>query len=244
MAAPPGKTAMSGSCGSTGLARLCGLIVALVLLLTLAFLIAAACGFTDETWLRDRLLALTTAPAGRPLAAATIGLLLAADLVLPVPSSVLMTLSGYLCGAPVGGAVNFLGAMASACLGFWTCRRFGRRAFRRFIDEGEVPRVERFIETWGAWGILLSRSVPMLTEVVSCVAGLGSMTWRRFLILCIAGTLPISYVYAHAGARSQGDPSLAWPLLLAFGLPAAGFAVLLLLRRGLASRDPDGNRTR
>ena len=48
----------------------------------------------------------------------------------------------------------------------------------------------------------LSRSVPMLTEIVSCAAGLARIPFRVFLALSVAGTLPLCAVYAWAGNRS------------------------------------------
>lgn len=208
-----------------------GVVLTLTTLLTASFLVAEALGWTDERLFRDALLDLAAREHGRALAAAAVALLLAADLLLPVPSSVLMTLAGFVCGTIGGGLASFAGAMASAWLGFFACRKFGQPAFLRLIGDRDAEPLRRFMDRYGAWAILLSRPVPMLTEITSCVAGLTGMRPRRFTALAIAGTLPICFVYAWAGAEARGDASLAWPLFIGLVLPALGFLVLQIAER-------------
>jgi len=209
-----------------GTLALLGITLSLVTLLTASFLIAESLGYTEEPLFREWLLAIADRDAGRAAAAGAITALLAADLVLPVPSSVLMMLAGYVCGAALGAAASFVGAMLSAWIGFFACRRFGRGAFRRLVGDRDLAAIERFVDRYGAWAILLSRPVPMLTEVTSCIAGLSGMPPRRFSGLAAAGTLPICAVYAWAGAEASGDASLVWPIVIALAIPAAGFAVI------------------
>ena len=152
-------------------------------------------------------------------------LLLTADLVLPIPSSIVMTLSGAFLGCLAGTAASFIGAMGSALLAFGLCRRYGQRAFEHMIAPPDAARIERFFQRHGAWGILLSRSVPMLTEVVSCMAGLSRLPWPHFVLLSAAGTLPVCLVYAWAGSHGA-HTGTGWALLIAFALPALALAIL------------------
>ncbi len=204
--------------------RVVAIVVGMVAALSLMFVAAESAGWMDPGRVRNLLETVRTAPAGRLAVAGVIGGLLAGDLVLPVPSSVLMTLAGAFLGTAGGTAVSFAGSMASALIGFAVCRRFGHAAFRRFAGEADADRVARFLREYGVWGILLSRSVPMLTEVVSCVAGLSDLPFRTFATLAAAGTLPLCVVYAWAGARTSDPTGLGWAVLVAFILPAAGFA--------------------
>jgi len=212
--------------------RLLQLAGALFCVMTLLFLAAEAMGWLEESRLAAWVDGVRGSPAGRIWAGLLLGTLLASDLVLPLPSSVLMTLCGATCGFAGGFAVATAGAMVGAWLGFGLCRRYGRPAFRRLIDDqpGEVERVGCWLETYGAWGIVLSRSVPMLTEVVSCLCGLGELSWRRFTLLAALGTLPVCAVYAYAGSRGlQVGSGLA--LLVALVLPGLGFILLHRIRR-------------
>ncbi|HSR51821.1 MAG TPA: TonB-dependent receptor [Acidobacteriota bacterium] len=195
---------------------------------SLTFLLFQAGGWMDEDnlarWLRDGLKERGLEAVTGPL----IALLLLVDLALPVPSSVVMTLAGFFQGMWLGFLFNFIGAMGAALAGFWICRRYGHRGFQAVIGSQESARVEEFFQRYGAWAIVLSRSVPMLTEVVSCLAGLSQMSYRRFTALTTLGTLPLCLVYAWAGETAGGRVPLFWLVLLCFVLPAVGYAAFRL----------------
>jgi len=201
------------------------LIFSLFTLFSLLFIFAEQAGWTDEQWLHAALTDLRASPGGLATAGGVVFLLLFGDLVLPVPSSVVMLLAGTFFGVVGGTALTFTASFAGNALGYGLCRRFGRRAFDRLVGSDDLPRIAAFMQRSAPWAILLSRSVPMLTEVVSCLAGLTAYPARRFLFLNAAGTLLVCLVYAWAGSL-PGEPGLHWPLLIAFGLPAAGYAVL------------------
>lgn len=205
-----------------------GVVIGLVAVFSLAFVLAEQAGLEDvqtwRTWLQ--------APGGQAGVAGVVFVALVVDLVLPVPSSVVMTVSGGLLGVVVGTVVNTLGGMGAAWLGWGLARGLGRGPYLRWIG-AEQPEVERWFSRWGPWAIVLSRAVPMLTEIISCLAGLNGVSFLRFTLLSLAGTVPVAAVYAWAGA--SGATSLWVPLLVAFGLPAAGYGVVALVRR--RSRD-------
>lgn len=209
---------------------LIGIVTGLFLVFTLMFAWAESRGLIEPGYVQGLFESVRQNPGGLVLVALLVAGLLAADLFLPVPSSVVMTLAGLFLGTAIGAMVSFAGAMASALIGFGLCRRFGQKAFTRMIGDKDTARIARLLDSYGMWAILLSRSVPMLTEVMSCVAGLGSVPPRRFLAVSAAGTLPICLVYAWAGAAS-GDPSgVRWAVLLAFVIPAAGFVAVRLFK--------------
>ncbi|MEI6970440.1 MAG: VTT domain-containing protein [bacterium] len=209
-----------------------GIAVSLIVAFSLTFVLAEAFGLTDQRLVTAWFESMRGGHGGSWFIALVIFGLLSGDLILPIPSSVVMTLSGYMLGFPAGAAVTFAGAMASAMLGFGLCRVFGRKAFVRLVGAKDESRIERFMSRYGEWGIILSRSVPMLTEVVSCLAGLSEIGFLRFVLLSACGALPICVVYAWAGATSGGVPAgIGWAVLLAFVIPAAGFAIVRLLTR-------------
>jgi uncharacterized membrane protein YdjX (TVP38/TMEM64 family) len=142
-----------------------------------------------------------------------------------------MTLSGFFLGWVAGALVAFAGAMGSAVLGFGFCRVFGQPMFRRLSGAGETDRIRSWLERYGAWAIVLSRSVPMLTETMSCLAGLSVLPWRRFLAWSTLGTAPICVVYAWAGARARDPAGIGWAVLLAFVVPGVGFALVRAAER-------------
>ena len=198
----------------------------LFLLFTLTFVLAEQAGWMESQWVSAQILRIQAMPAGRAWAAAVIAGLLTADLFLPVPSSVLMTLAGAVLGFTMGWIVNLVGAMGSAALGFGLCRRWGRPMFERLVSPRDAERITRFFERYGVWAILLSRSVPMLTEIMSCMAGFSALRGRLFFAVALLGTWPLCMVYAWAGHRALDASAIGWAVLMAFVLPAIGFGLV------------------
>lgn len=204
---------------------------------TATFLLARALGWLDETAVREALDAVAR-ERGAMLAALAIVGLLAADLVLPVPGSVVMTMAGYLLGVP-GALASFAGAMLAAAVGFELARA-GRRARWRCFDAATTTQLTAIFATWGRWVLLLSRAVPMAAEVVSCLAGASAMPRLRFYALAAAGAAPLCGVHAWAGSSARGGTS-AIAVAAALAGPALGLAAWSLLlatpqspaRRGL-----------
>ena len=208
--------------------------ISLFLFFTFMFIVAEQAGWMESQWVTAKIEQIQEMPAGTALAGVAIAGLLTVDLLLPVPSSVLMTMAGAVLGFTLGWAANLVGAMGSAVLGFWLCRKWGKPMFDRLVNPRDAARITRFFERYGVWAILLSRSVPMLTEIISCLAGLSAMRGRLFFLVALLGTWPLCIVYAWAGDRALGASSLGWAVVMAFVLPAIGFGILRLLGKGRA----------
>jgi uncharacterized membrane protein YdjX (TVP38/TMEM64 family) len=206
--------------------RFSAIAVGLLLIFSICYVAIASSGLLSAEALSRHLKPYLEASHNVWLTGPIVVLLLMIDLVLPIPSVAVMTFSGYFMGTIPGALFNVVGAMGAALLGFEICKRFGRRGFQRIIGADESDRVEDFFRTYGDWAIVLSRSVPMLTEIMSCLAGLSRMSYKRFLLLSAAGSIPISILYAWTGHHASGNPPVWWLVLLALGVPALGFAVV------------------
>ena len=149
-------------------------------------------------------------------AAVIIGLL-AADLILPVPSSLVMVLSGAIFGVMWGGVFALIGSMLGQWAGFEAVRRFGRRASSSIAGDNAVRDVNHFFERHGAVAVIVTRPLPIVMETMSLVAGLSRMPRRVFLSASLVGTTPIVFVYAYAGAVSRQAGSVA-PAIVILGV--------------------------
>lgn len=167
--------------------------------------------------------------AGQIWTAFTIIVLLVVDLILPVPSSVVMALSGKLLGFWAGGAASFAGAMLAAVIGYFACYWGRVRIFNRVVKDKEADKVIAWFEKYGIYAIILSRPIPMLTEILSCTAGLYRFPFRLFLAASILGTLPICFVYSYFG--NLGSPTNPWPLVwVAVIVPAIGWLITYFVK--------------
>ena len=158
-------------------------------------------------------------------AAFTVFALLVADLVLPIPSSVVMVMSGALFGVVAGGLLSLAGALGRAVLGFELARRYGRGGAQRLAGRGEVARLERIFERYGAGAVVMTRPLPIVQETMSVIAGLSTMRRGPFLLATIAGTIPEVAVYAYAGALSKELGTVVPAIVILVVLTGVGWMV-------------------
>jgi uncharacterized membrane protein YdjX (TVP38/TMEM64 family) len=156
-------------------------------------------------------------------AAMVIVSLLAIDVFLPVPSSLVMVLSGAAFGVIAGSALALVGSVAGEWVGFELVRRYGRGVSARMMGDEEFERFRRFFERHGILAVILTRPLPIVMETMSLVAGVSGMTRWAFLAASIAGTLPIVVVYAYAGAVSREAGSIVPAAVILVAVTAAAW---------------------
>ncbi|MEQ1861048.1 MAG: VTT domain-containing protein [Chthoniobacteraceae bacterium] len=135
--------------------------------------------------------------------------LIVSDLVLPIPATAVMSATGYLYGAFVGGLISAGGSFAAGMLGYGLCRVFGRGIAARLAGEKEMEDHHTLFQRSGPWLVAASRWLPVLPEVIACLAGLTRMPLRFFAAALACGSVPMGFVYAAIGAAGQDRPRLA-----------------------------------
>jgi uncharacterized membrane protein YdjX (TVP38/TMEM64 family) len=156
-------------------------------------------------------------------------LLLAADMVLPVPSSVVATALGVALGWLPGMLAAAAGLSIGCVLGFVLGRSGGRRLVRTRPASfgGHVPEL---LLRYGVIVLVLCRGVPIVAEASVMAAGaLGMSAWRCLTATTLAN-LGVGAVYAGAGA-AVWDVSPAVAFLAALLLPGLFLAFAAGARR-------------
>lgn len=163
-------------------------------------------------------------------AGAVIALVLAGDVLLPVPSSLVSSLAGALLGF-WGGVLAIWSGMSAGCLlGYWVGRGAGHGLMRRIVGEGEVARARTMLLGAGGAALVVTRAVPVLAETLVIGAGAARMPLRPFLLLTGLANLAVALAYAAIGAWALSEGSF---LLLFLGLaavPALGWIVWTRVR--------------
>lgn len=167
--------------------------------------------------------------------AAAIGVsLLALDVVLPVPSNIVMIAHGALFGTIVGALLSLLGSMLASAVAFWIGRRGGRLLVLA-VPADDRAHADAILTRWGIVAIVVSRPLPLLAETILVLAGASPLGWHSAMLATLLGSLPLCLFYAWAGAASVGFEGGA----IVFGLTIALAAFLgLAIRRFERSRIP------
>jgi uncharacterized membrane protein YdjX (TVP38/TMEM64 family) len=157
------------------------------------------------------------------LSATTIAGLLALDVFLPVPSSIVSTGAGVLLGFWRGAAVIWLGMTVGCAIGY----AFGAKAAgtaRRLVGEDGLTRANQIMDRHGNWALVVCRPIPVLAESSVVFAGLVRSPLRPFVWMTTLSNLGIALAYAAVGAFSMETQSFLLTLAAALALP--GLAML------------------
>lgn len=150
--------------------------------------------------------------------------LIMGDLILPIPTPPVMATMGTLYGSLLGGLIASTGSVFAGLIAYGLARGFGHRGIRLLADDEELVRFRAFFDSWGTAGIIASRALPVVPEVMTLLAGTAQMHFGRFLLALVVGSLPVGLLMAWAGARAGHSSTL----LLVLTLVPAGLWCLYL----------------
>jgi uncharacterized membrane protein YdjX (TVP38/TMEM64 family) len=160
-------------------------------------------------------------------------LLLAADIVLPIPSSIVATAMGAALGGPAGTLVNAAGLTAGCAAGL-AAGRSGSPLARRILGEALFQRFTAWTTRNGIAAVMLCRAVPVLAEASVLALGAGKARVLPVLGAAAFADVMLGALYAFAGAAGGPAAAPALPAAAAaIGVPAlAAAAAWLWMRRG------------
>jgi uncharacterized membrane protein YdjX (TVP38/TMEM64 family) len=164
----------------------------------------------------------------RMVSAAGIVALLALDVFLPVPSSIVATAAGMLLGLWKGTLVVWAGLMIGCLLGYAVGKK-GTGAARWMVGADSLTRAESLMRRYGELALVLCRPVPVLAEASVVFAGLVRAPFARFAWLTAASNLGIAAGYAAFGAFSMRIDSFVAAFLGALVLPGLALGISRLI---------------
>jgi uncharacterized membrane protein YdjX (TVP38/TMEM64 family) len=201
------------------------LIGALLALVLVPFFLLEDRSNAVTHWLLDA----TRSPA---VLAAAVAALLAVDIVLPVPSSIVSTGAGALLGAAWGTLASAAGMTAGCAGGYWLGHRFGRAGATRVVGPAELARAEEALSGFKELALLACRPMPVLAEASVVAAGTLRVPFPRFIAVVTIGNVAVSAWYASIGSMARDRTTFVMAFLVAAILPA----LALLGRRWWSGR--------
>ncbi|MBL4612818.1 MAG: VTT domain-containing protein [Emcibacter sp.] len=146
--------------------------------------------------------------------------LLVMDLFITVPTLSLIMLSGYFLGYPLAVLASVTGLMLAGCSGYLLSFIYGNRILRFLIkDDDKREEMKITFHKHSFAMILLSRALPMLPEVTSCLSGSTRIPFFKFLSAWSISSVPYVLIAAYSGSISSlGNPMPA--IFTAIGITA------------------------
>ena len=177
-------------------------------------------GSQFEAWIRG----FADDPQSIPVTAAVVIGLLSTDILLPIPSSVISTLSGWQLGWWRGTLATWTGMNLGALIGFALARRWGRPLALWFSKEEDLARMHHVSERYGPVVLAMARAVPVFAEASVLIVGIHGLSWRRFLPAVLLSNLGIALAYAAFGTYAEQHQWLPLALGISVALPVLAAA--------------------
>lgn len=138
-------------------------------------------------------------------------------------------------------ALLITAAILGDTVNYWIGKRIGARAFSgniRFLKQSYLDRTQRFYERHGGKTIILARFVPIVRTFAPFVAGVGTMTYPRFLaynvvgaVAWVTGFVTIGYLFGNIPAVKERFSLVILGIIFVSVVPMA-VEVLRGMRRG------------
>jgi membrane-associated protein len=137
-----------------------------------------------------------------------------------LPGDSLLFAAGALC-APIEGRASvlnvhlmalllFVAAVLGDTLNYWIGSKLGPKVFSRedslFLRKKHLERAHEFFEKYGGRAIILARFVPIVRTFVPFVAGVGKMSYSRFIAYNIVGGFIWIYAFIYLGYAFGNHP--------------------------------------
>jgi len=132
-----------------------------------------------------------------------------------IPGQGLMLVSGYIYGFWQGLLLTWFGLTLGGQISFWLARRYGRPFANRFVSKKVLARWDDIAARQGVGFYIVSLFLPIFPNDAMCfVAGLGEISFRRFLIANMIGRFIATAAMTFVGAYGTQIPTIVWAVLL------------------------------
>lgn len=137
-----------------------------------------------------------------------LGMVLEAVIII-IPSELILATGGILAGQ---GVFSFWGAFITGLLGSVFCAiiiyymgYFGGKGFAMkygkyfFMKDNEVKKSNSWFNKYGLIAACIGRNVPIVRTLVSLPIGIARLSFKRFLLYTIIGSIPWTFVFVYFG---------------------------------------------
>lgn len=213
-------------------ARPAAFLAAVIALIAVPFVLF---GTAVEEWTGEA----TGLDTPRTVVAVLIFGLLAADVVAPIPASLVCSAAGVALGGVVGTLVAAAGMSCGCLIGFGLARRG-----QAVVTGPEFRTLEAAVRRYGLLALVVCRPVPVLAEATVLVAGAMGVPFWRAVGVSTAANLGVAAAYAVPGAVADGPGWVLVVFAASCAVPALLWMIVAWPARGVRPADDRSCRPR
>lgn len=173
-----------------------------------------------------------SAPALRGLVIAG---LLSVDILLPIPSSLVMVGAAIALPPLAAFLTCFAGLMLGCAIGYCLGRRLGEPLLARMADDDRRAALSGWFARHGVVVIALCRPVPVVAELSVVMAGAARARPLSFFMTCAAANAAIAAIYVALGTHVSDGWTFLAACAAASLVPASGWLLLRSVTRNRAT---------
>jgi membrane-associated protein len=143
---------------------------------------------------------------------------------------------------PTSIVLMILAAVLGDTVNYWIGNYVGPKIFQqensRLLNKEYLIRTHQFYERHGGKTIIIARFLPIIRTFAPFVAGIGSMTYRRFLLFNVVGGalwvllfIPAGYFFGSVPFVKNNFSLVIIALILIPGIPSVVEVVRMQLRK-------------
>lgn len=140
--------------------------------------------------------------------------------VVPIPGTLFPPVGALAFGPWPALALSLAGLALGSALVFLMARRLGRPLAVRLVGTDRIERYESVVAARGGLLLWLVFLLPLLPDDAVCaLAGLSSISFRRFMLIATVGRIPAVAMGVFGMAGLEGAPAWVWAsAAIGFGL--------------------------
>ena len=139
-----------------------------------------------------------------------------------------------------------LAAIVGDTVNYWIGYAMGPKVFTRedsrFLNKEHLERTHRFYQKYGGKTIILARFIPIIRTFAPFVAGIGMMTYRRFIAFNVIGGIVWIFSFVLTGYYFGNIPfvrnNFIFVILAIIIISVLPVIIELLRHRGQSSMTP------
>lgn len=150
--------------------------------------------------------------------------LLMIDVVVPIPSSLVITAGGMILGVAAGVLASLIGLTGTVLIGY-LIGRYAARPAEKLIGAREVEIMHVFQRRFGLWLLLAMRPVPILAEASVLFSGILRQPVIPVFAVTGLGNLVVSVLFVSVGLWGRESDAF----LLSFAISILLTALLMAI---------------
>ena len=167
-----------------------------------------------------------------------LGMILEAVIII-IPSELILATGGILAGK---GIFSFVGAFITGIIGSVFCatiiyamgyyggiafvKRFGKYFF---MNEEDLNKTDTWFEKYGLLAACIGRNVPIVRTLISLPIGIAKLSFKKFLIYTIIGSIPWTFVFVYFGYALGNNWTVLTDITSKMKLPIRLLIIILIV---------------